>query len=107
MSASDTIQRIKDLRAKVVSLKKILQGMDQASGVSISIRRGVSRDDDLDPTDATHRQWVTVETAELNLAVAAITAAIQAAETSATYWLVCAQADHRDLGDFLAANTTA
>jgi len=101
MVADDVIGQIKDRRAKIVALKKVLKDMDPASGVAISIRRGVARDNDDVEHDAERRPWTTVEIINMDWARQAIGAAILAAEDSEKYWLASAAADHRGLGEFL------
>lgn len=105
MSAYEVIQNVKDRRAKIAALKKILKDMDPASGVAISIRRGVARDDDDVENDAERRPWATVECSNMEWAKAVIETAIAVAADSERFWLANAKEDHRKLGEFLAAET--
>jgi hypothetical protein len=104
--ADDTIQYIKDRRAKIVALKKVLKDMDPASGVAISIRRGVARDNDDVENDAERRPWTTVECINMDWARTVIETAIKVAEDSEKYWLAGASADYQKLGEFLAEEKT-
>lgn len=106
MIADDIILRIKERRAKIAALKKVLRDMDPASGVSISIRRGVPQDNDDVEDDALRRPWTTVECINMEWAKTVIETAIAAAADSEKYWLACAQADHEKLGEFLAGEKT-
>lgn len=99
--AHDIIKGIQERRRNIEDLKKILKEMDPASGVSISIRRGVARDNEEDDYDSTKRPWVLVETGELAHARVAISAAIAAAEASLKFRLVMAREEHKALTEFL------
>jgi hypothetical protein len=101
MLAADAIQCIKDRRAKIAALEKVLKDMDPASGVAISIRRGVARDNDDVDDDDVRRPWTTVEVINMDWARTIIETAITAAADSEKYWLACAKADHEKLGEFL------
>ena len=105
MSAYEVIQNVKDRRAKIAALKKILKDMDPASGVAISIRRGVARDNDDVENDAERRPWVTVECSSMDGAKIVIETAIAVAADSERFWLANAKKDHEKLGEFLAAET--
>lgn len=101
MSAYETLQNIRSAQANIADLQKVLKVMDPASGVAISIRRGIARDNHDDEHDREKRPWVTVEVSNLDLAKVAIEAAILAAKESETHWTRAANRDLRELTDFL------
>jgi hypothetical protein len=88
-------------------LDKILKDMDPASGVSVSIRRGVSRDNPDVEDDELRRPWVTVETADLEAARVIIEEAAKAARRNVETWRRFLEKDVKDAREILDKNPPA
>lgn len=97
---SDCIINVRANRERIAALRKILKDMDPASGVAISFRRGVARDNDDVENDDERRPWTTVECDPAHARVA-LTAAIDAAKDSEAFWLKRAKEEHAALSKFL------
>jgi hypothetical protein len=72
--------------SNIKQLMKIMKDMDPASGVSFMVRRGVARDNPENDDDDEIRPWVTVETAELDVAKTVIEQLVLAEKQSAKFW---------------------
>ncbi len=79
-------EHLLNLRQAIKGLKTISEKADPASGVSFSVRRGVSRDNDNVEGDEINRPWVTVELSDLTSAIAALEHIIKAMEGSERIW---------------------
>jgi len=83
MNAHD---HLREARAKLAGLQRILKDMDPASGVSFAVRRGVARDDDEVDNDSTKRPWVTLELSEMALVKDTLDSLIEGAKYNVTFW---------------------
>lgn len=98
---NDRVRRIEETIVSINALTKIIKDADPASGVSISFRRGVARDSEEVENDELERPWVTIETAELEMATQAIELMLEAQRKSLRYQITNLNREHEAVGLFL------
>lgn len=83
--STDYLEQIKLATADIEKLRKLLKDIDPASGLSVSLRRGVARDNDEVDDDSDKRPWHTMEICENMESI--IHDVLEARTNSLQYWL--------------------
>lgn len=97
----NTLQNLKLTRERISGLKKIFSQIDPASGLSVSFRRGVARNNEDIEDDEFRRPWVTCEIGGIatgeNVAKLLIETTIKALEDLEAFWMKSVQRDMEEM----------
>ncbi len=97
----NSLQNLKLTREKILGLEKILNQIDPASGLSVSFRRGVARDNDDIEDDDIRRPWVTCEIGGIatgeNVAKLLIETTLGALKDLESFWIKAVQRDAEEM----------
>ena len=97
----NALQNLKLTRERIAGLKKILLQIDPASGLSVSFRHGVARDNEDVEDDEIRRPWVTCEIGGIatgeNVAKLLIEITLKALKDLETFWMKAVQRDMEEM----------